>query len=86
MQYPYQQFQNYCWYNSIPYFNQDRSERESSAERLTDSSNNCLKIGDLAPDFSLEGVIGDERTSINLSEHRGRWVVVLFYASDFTFV
>lgn len=86
MKYSYQQFPSYCWYNSIPYINQDRSERESSAERLTDSSNNCLKIGDLAPDFSLEGVIGGERTNINLSEHRVKWAVVFFYASDFTFV
>lgn len=86
MKYPYQRFPDYCWYNSIPYFRQDRSERESSTESLTDASRNCLKIGDLAPDFSLEGVLGGEKTKINLSDQRGRWTVVFFYASDFTFV
>ncbi|MVX66326.1 hypothetical protein GKZ28_21855 [Clostridium chromiireducens] len=61
-----------CWYSSIPYFYEDRSERESLAERLTEVSLNCLKIGDLAPDFSLEGVLDGERTKINLKEQRGR--------------
>lgn len=86
MKYPYQRFTDYCWYNSIPYFRQDRSESESSTERLTAASRNCLKIGDLAPDFSLEGVLVGEKTKINLSDQRGRWTVVFFYASDFTFV
>ncbi|MGH4122250.1 MAG: redoxin domain-containing protein [Clostridium sp.] len=52
---------------------------------MTDDSRNCLKIGDLAPDFSLEGVLGGERTKINFSNQRVRWTVVFFYASDFTF-
>lgn len=86
MKYHYQQFPYYCWYNSIPYFHQDRSERETSTEGWIDASRNCLKIGDLAPDFSLEGVLGGERTEINLRDQRGRWTVVFFYASDFTFV
>lgn len=86
MKYNYQQFPYYCWYNSIPYFHQDRSERESLAERLTDESSNCLKIGDFAPDFSLEGVLGGEKTKINLRENRGKWAAVFFYSSDFTFV
>ena len=86
MKYHYEQFPYYYRCNSIPDFHQNRSERESSTERLTDASRNCLKIGDLAPDFSLEGVLGGERTKINLSEQRGRWTVVFFYASDFTFV
>lgn len=86
MKYHYQQFPYYCWYNSIPYFHEYRSERESSTERLTNASTYCLKIGDLAPNFSLEGVLDGERTKINLSEQRGRWTVVFFYSSDFGFV
>lgn len=39
-------------------------------------------IGDLAPDFELEGTDGPFR----LSEHRGAPVVLLFYPGDFTLV
>jgi thioredoxin-dependent peroxiredoxin len=37
-------------------------------------------VGDLAPDFALEGTDG----SFRLSEHRGRRVVLLFYPGDET--
>lgn len=86
MKYPYQWFPDYCLYNSIPYYHLDRSEIESPTKRLPDVSCNGLIIGELAPDFSLEGVLGGERTKINLSDQKGRWAVVFFYASDFTFV
>jgi peroxiredoxin (alkyl hydroperoxide reductase subunit C) len=86
MKHPYEQFPRYCWYNSEPYISEEGSKRERTVESLKKWSNNCLKIGDLAPDFSLEGVIGGERTNINLSQQRGRWAVVFFYSSDFTFV
>lgn len=41
MNYPYEQIPGYCWFDSMPYFRQDRSEgslrgvsSESSKERL----------------------------------------------------
>jgi peroxiredoxin Q/BCP len=39
-------------------------------------------VGDVAPDFALEGTDG----SFRLSEHRGRRVVLLFYPGDETAV
>ena len=39
-------------------------------------------VGDLAPDFALEGTDG----SFRLSDHRGRRVVLLFYPGDETAV
>jgi peroxiredoxin Q/BCP len=39
-----------------------------------------VEVGDLAPDFELEGTDGNFR----LSEHRGERVVLLFYPGDFT--
>lgn len=81
MNYSYQRLPD-----SVPYFHENIIESPRSLERLANSSTSCLKIGDLAPDFSLEGVLGGERTKINLSEQKGRWAVVFFYASDFTFV
>jgi peroxiredoxin Q/BCP len=41
-----------------------------------------LSVGDIAPDFTLEGTEG----SFTLSEHRGRRVVLLFYPGDDTTV
>ena len=38
------------------------------------------QVGDLAPDFELDGTEGTFR----LSDHRGRKVVLLFYPGDFT--
>ena len=40
------------------------------------------QVGDLAPDFALEGTDG----SFRLSEHRGQRVVLLFYPGDETAV
>jgi peroxiredoxin Q/BCP len=40
------------------------------------------RVGDLAPDFTLEGTDG----SFRLSEHRGQRVVLLFYPGDDTAV
>jgi hypothetical protein len=86
MKYPYQQFPNNCGYCYVPYTEQQRSSRECATEALTGESSQCLKIGDAAPGFNLDGVLGGEKINIKLSEQRGRWVVVFFYASDFTFV
>jgi peroxiredoxin Q/BCP len=39
-----------------------------------------LEIGDIAPDFQLEGTDGP----FKLSDHRGERVLMLFYPGDFT--
>ncbi len=39
-----------------------------------------------APDFSADAIIGTEFRTINLSNYRGKWVVLFFYPLDFTFV
>ncbi len=46
-----------------------------------------LLVGQKAPDFSLEAVVGNgEFKQVALSEYRGRWLVLFFYPLDFTFV
>jgi peroxiredoxin (alkyl hydroperoxide reductase subunit C) len=45
-----------------------------------------LQVGKAAPDFTLEGVSGKEFLEVNLSQYRGKWVVLFFYPLDFTFV
>ena len=41
-------------------------------------------VGDRAPDFTLPGIVGDERRDFTLSSYRGRKVVLAFYPGDFT--
>jgi peroxiredoxin (alkyl hydroperoxide reductase subunit C) len=43
-----------------------------------------LKVGDPAPDFKLPAVTGETQGEFQLSSHRGRNVIVLFYVLDFT--
>jgi len=48
--------------------------------------NESLRIGQLAPDFSAEAVVNQEFKTIQLSNWRGKYVVLFFYPLDFTFV
>jgi len=41
----------------------------------------ALKIGDTAPDFSLPD---ENEDLVNLSDHRGKWLVLYFYPKDNT--
>src|SRR5262245_35389530 len=43
-------------------------------------------VGKQAPEFSLDGYMGGDFKTYKLSEHRGKWVMLLFYPLDFTFV
>lgn len=44
-----------------------------------------LKVGDLAPEFDIPAVIGDQKTRVRLSDYRGKKnVVVVFYPLDWT--
>lgn len=43
-------------------------------------------IGKKLPDFELEAYLQEETKKIKLSEYLGKWLVILFYPADFTFV
>ena len=44
------------------------------------------KVGEPAPNFTLEALVAKEFKKISLSDYRGKWVVLFFYPLDFTFV
>ena len=50
------------------------------------TSNECLRVGMQAPDFSATSVVDQEFKDITLSQYRGKYVVLFFYPLDFTFV
>ncbi|HVF91586.1 MAG TPA: peroxiredoxin [Blastocatellia bacterium] len=45
-------------------------------------------VGQTAPDFEMPSTINIEKLNVNvkLSDYRGKWLVLLFYPLDFTFV
>ncbi|MFQ6130047.1 MAG: peroxiredoxin [Candidatus Hadarchaeaceae archaeon] len=45
-----------------------------------------VRIGEKIPDFEVEAFHNDEIKKIRLSEYRGKWLVIVFYPADFTFV
>jgi peroxiredoxin 2/4 len=47
---------------------------------------NCLRVGQLAPDFTAAAIISQEFGEIQLSTYRGKYVVLFFYPLDFTFI
>jgi peroxiredoxin (alkyl hydroperoxide reductase subunit C) len=43
-------------------------------------------VGKQAPEFELQGYYNGEMKSFKLSDYKGKWVCLLFYPLDFTFV
>ncbi|PYZ93462.1 alkyl hydroperoxide reductase [Salipaludibacillus keqinensis] len=46
----------------------------------------CASRDDFAPAFNAPALINNEISSVDLLKERGKWVILFFYASDFTFV
>lgn len=45
-----------------------------------------VRVGETVPDFEFEAYQDDETKVLSLSKLRGKWVVLVFYPADFTFV
>jgi len=45
-----------------------------------------VKVGGKAPDFEAPAYYKGEFTTVKLSDHLGKWVILCFYPGDFTFV
>ena len=45
-----------------------------------------VRVGQMAPDFKMQAVVGTEVKEISLGDYRNKWVVLFFYPLDFTFV
>lgn len=43
-------------------------------------------IGQQVPDMELEALVDNEVKKIKLSDYKGKWMVLVFYPADFTFV
>ncbi len=45
-----------------------------------------VKVGEVIPDFEFEVYQKDETKAMKFSDFRGKWLVVVFYPADFTFI
>ena len=45
-----------------------------------------MHINEQVPDFTVEAYHEDKTKTITLSDYRGKWVVMVFYPADYTFV
>ena len=45
-----------------------------------------IKVGEKVEDFTMSVYHNDEISEIRLSDFKGKWVVLVFYPADFTFV
>src|SRR3989338_7091411 len=45
-----------------------------------------VKIGEKVPDFRFDMNHDDDERAAKLSDYRGKWLVLIFYPADFTFI
>ena len=45
-----------------------------------------IMIGEKAPDFKTNAFYDNKISEINLQDYKGKWVILLFYPADFTFI
>ncbi|HMU40508.1 MAG TPA: peroxiredoxin [Pseudomonadota bacterium] len=45
-----------------------------------------IQVAQKAPEFKTQALVGKEFKTISLSDYAGRWVLLMFYPMDFTFV
>jgi alkyl hydroperoxide reductase subunit AhpC len=45
-----------------------------------------IRVGEKAPEFTLDGVVKGDFKSVALKDYHGKWLVLFFYPLDFTFV
>lgn len=55
-------------------------------ETQEDRPMTAVRVGAKAPDFEAPAFHEGGFTTVKLSEHLGRWVMLCFYPGDFTFV
>ena len=45
-----------------------------------------IKIGEEIPDFETEAFYNNQTKKYKISDYRGKWLVLIFYPADFTFI
>ena len=45
-----------------------------------------VKVGQVVSDFQVEAFHNEDIRKIHLSDYKGKWIILLFYPADFTFI
>jgi NADH-dependent peroxiredoxin subunit C len=53
---------------------------------MENEESKCLEIGKPAPKFTTEVLHGGEIKKVSLDDFKGKWVALVFYPADFTFI
>ncbi len=91
MRNPYYWYYNtYCYTPKQPRnYPPQQSYKNENHKRpcmIEDKYCDYFDLGDKAPGFTLDGIVCGDRKKVSLSDYIGKWVVLFFYGSDFTFV
>jgi peroxiredoxin (alkyl hydroperoxide reductase subunit C) len=70
----------------LPFLAGVTAQKIPSTYRVTGFRNCGLKINDQIPALSADAYYNNSTVKINLSDYRGKWIVLIFYPADFTFV
>jgi hypothetical protein len=63
-----------------------KEKRSEPAEQSKEESMVQVRAGGKAPDFTAPAYHQGKFTTVKLSDHLGKWVLLCFYPGDFTFV
>lgn len=58
----------------------------STPDDVKEEKSTMLKVGKPAPEFTAPAFHKGKFANINLSDYKGKWVLLCFYPGDFTFV
>ena len=53
---------------------------------MSNESDRPLRVGQMAPAFELPSIAGSTEATAQLADYAGKWLMLLFYPRDFTFV
>lgn len=59
---------------------------QTMEESIKEMDQTMIKVGKPAPDFSAPAYYQGKFVETNLSEYKGKWLMLCFYPGDFTFV
>ena len=65
---------------------QENAPEEQHTPQSPREEKHMIQVGKPAPDFTAPAYHKGTFTSVKLSDHLGKWIVLCFYPGDFTFV
>ena len=63
----------------------EQTEEQETPQALKENRE-MIQVGKPAPDFVAPAYYKGKFTSVKLSDHLGKWIVLCLYPGDFTFV